>query len=346
MIKVGTIGSSQITEQFIQACQLTSLYHVRAAYSRSEANGKDLSEVYQLDYYTTDLNTLLFDPEIDLIYIASPNSIHFDQAMRALRAGKHCIIEKPMFVNVDQWHEAYDLAEKMGVYIFEGIKNIHNRNYLRLKQLVQNKLSEKEHPFLGANLNFAKFSSRYLEYLNADQAGLELPNIFNPEFAGGTLMDLGVYPIYVATDLFGLPETVRYNAVKGSNGIDLYGTIVLVYQEFQVSIFISKSVHSNLTSEIYIDDETIVIHDISEIKRVDLINQEGQEATLISYTPENPLYDELIYFAEMIQADKDIHNQVRYEDNKQLSLQVVQTLQLLAKSAGLNLASSSDQANF
>lgn len=342
MINVGTIGTSWITEQFIKGSQLTNLYKIKGIYSRSAYRAKDIATIYKADYYTDQLNNILFDPEIDLIYIASPNKLHFEQAMQAIKAGKHVLIEKPMFSNVDEWRQAHDEAKRMNVFIFEGALHIHTRNYRRMKQLIQNKIKESEQPFLGANFNFGQYSSKYVQYRDAMANSQIAPNVFNPDYSGGALMDLGVYPIYVVLDLFGLPQSVRYNAQKGENGIDLFGTILFTYDKHQVTIFISKAVHSKLPSEIYIDDETIVIHDISRISKVELINNEGQKADVIDYKPENYMYDELLNFAEVINDSDSIHQKVRYEDWKQLSLQVAQTMDLLRRSANISFETEED----
>lgn len=335
MINVGTVGTSWITEQFIEACQLSQKYHIKGIYSRSAYRARDIATIYKADYYTDELNNILFDPEIDLIYIASPNSLHFEQTMRAIRAGKHVIVEKPMFASVKEWQEAHREAERMDVYIFEAALHIHSRNYRRLKQLVNNKLKDAEQPFLGANFNLGQYSSKYFEYRNAIETERNVPNVFNLSYAGGTLMDLGVYPIYVVMDLFGLPNSIRYNTQKGPNGVDLFGNMVIQYDDFQVSVFISKAVHSQLTSEIYIDDETLVIHDITKISRVDLINKEGQSATIIDYKPENYMYDEVLNFSEIINNPDNLHQKIQYEDWKQLSLQVAQAMDLLRQSANI-----------
>lgn len=342
MINVGTIGTSWITEQFIKGSQLTNLYKIKGIYSRSAYRAKDIATIYKADYYTDQLNNILFDPEIDLIYIASPNKLHFEQAMQAIKAGKHVLIEKPIFSNVDEWRQAHDEAKRMNVFIFEGALHIHTRNYRRMKQLIQNKIKESEQPFLGANFNFGQYSSKYVQYRDAMANSQIAPNVFNPDYSGGALMDLGVYPIYVVLDLFGLPQSVRYNAQKGENGIDLFGTILFTYDKHQVTIFISKAVHSKLPSEIYIDDETIVVHDISRISKVELINNEGQKADVIDYKPENYMYDELLNFAEVINDSDSIHQKVRYEDWKQLSLQVAQTMDLLRRSANISFETEED----
>ncbi|WP_124058561.1 Gfo/Idh/MocA family protein [Vaginisenegalia massiliensis] len=338
MINVGTIGTSWITEEFIEGAQLTELYHIRGIYSRQASKAKALAEKYGADFYCDQLNNLLYDPEIDVIYIASPNSIHFEQAIRALKVGKHVIVEKPCFASVEQWKQAHETAEKNQVMIFEAAKHIHSRNYKRLKQLVRHKQEELKSPFLGANFNLGRYSSKYDAYLKALETGTELPNMFNSDFATGTLMDMGVYPIYVAVDLFGLPETVRYHALTGQKQIDLHGNVILSYSDFQVSIFMSKAVHSQLANEIYFGKETIVIEGITRIAKVALINTQGQYANVIDYKPEHPMLDQLTDFAQIMTEPKKLENQLRYEDWKQLSLQVAQVMAQLRKSAQIEFS--------
>ncbi|MDT2768662.1 MULTISPECIES: Gfo/Idh/MocA family oxidoreductase [Globicatella] len=335
MLNVGTIGTSWITEQFIQALKLTRRYHIKGIYSRNAKNARDIAKFYQADYYCDQLNNLLYDPAIDVIYVASPNSLHFRYAKEAIRAGKHVIVEKPAFASVSEWYQIHQYAEQQGVKVFEAALHYHNRNYRRLRQLVRNLQKGHSQPFLGANFNIGQYSSRYEQYIQAMAGQEELPNIFNPEFAGGTLMDIGVYPLYVALDLFGMPDSVSYHTVKGPNQIDLFGNAILKYKNSQVNIFMSKGVHSIMPSEIYFDDETVVIEGITRIASVKLINKAGQEAKVIDYRPENVMYDELIAFAEVLTDPDNIQQQVRYEDWKQMSLQVAQVMEQLRKSANL-----------
>lgn len=338
MIRLGTIGTSWITAQFIEAAQASNMYHVRAVYSRQADKARELAQRYGVDYYSDELNNLLFDPEIDAIYVASPNSVHFEQTMRAIRAGKHVIVEKPMFSSVEQWQEAHALAKKMNVMLFEAVVHVHGANYKRLKQLVNMKREELQRPFLGANLNIGQYSSKYTAYTDAiDNQPESVPNVFNLAMSGGTLMDIGVYPLYVAIDLFGIPSSVRYHAMKGPNAVDLFGNIILSYDTYQVNLFISKAVHSVMPSEIYMDDETIVIEGITRIDKVHVINTKGQAATVIEYKPSNPMAGEVEHFAEMMMKRDDVHQQLLYENWTQLSLQVAQVMEDIRQSANLKL---------
>lgn len=335
MLNLGTIGTSWITEQLIDAARLTQQFHIKGIYSRDAVKGKQFASKVQADYYTDSIYNLLYDPEIDVIYIASPNSKHFEQAVQAIKAGKHIIVEKPMFTSVAEWHEVHTLAIAHEVLVLEAALHYQNRNYKRFRQLVMNKRDEMEQPFLGANFNIGQYSSRYMAFLDAVEHEQPVPNIFNPEFAGGSIMDMGVYPLYVAMDLFGLPESVRYHTITGANHVDLFGTIILSYDSHLVSIFVSKSVYSVMPSEIYLDDETIVIKDITRMNDIQLVNRSGKEVQIIDYQPANPMYDEMLNFAEVINKKDDMHQKINYESWKQLSLQVAQVMEMLRKSANL-----------
>lgn len=335
MLNYATIGTSWITDQMIQAAKLTQRYHLQAVYSRYIDTAKQFAVDHEADYYTSELNNILFDPNIQVIYIASPNVLHFQQALQAVQAGKHVIVEKPIVSSSAQWHQLYSAADEAGVYVFEAAMHYHSRNYGRLRPLIKQRLKDSDLPFLGANFNMGQFSSRYLTYLEAQAQNWEVPNVFNASFHGGSLMDLGIYPLYIALDLFGMPKTVRYHAVDNGQMIDLFGTIVLSYDHAQVSIFVSKVVHSVLPSEIYVGEETFIIDDISRITKASLINRANEKVQVIDYVPANPLFDELLTFADMIRQEKTIHQTIRYENWKQLSLQVTQTLELLRQSAKL-----------
>lgn len=338
MLRVGTVGTSWITETFIEAAQLLpDLYDVCCVYSRTLSKGEALAQKYQIPQVVDDYNRLIFNPEIDVIYIASPNGTHYEQAIRAIKAGKHLIVEKPMFSSVSEWEEAHRLADEMEVMIMEAVLHVHSQNYKHLKRLLQQKLAEKQQPFLGANLVIGQYSSKYPSYVSAIAHQEEVPNVFNLKHAAGTLMDIGVYPLYVAVDLFGAPQQVKYSAIKGPNGVDLMGTVILNYTTFQVSVFMSKAVHSVQPNEIYIDHETLLIENITRISSVTLIDNQGQSAKVIDYRPKNPMIDELKDFSEMFQGKNDEVQQAKYQYWRKLSHQVAELMAVLRESAGLTV---------
>ena len=331
MIKYATIGTSWITEQFIEACRQEGSYQLNKVYSRSMDKADRIVQKFGFGQAVDQIEAL-YDDDIDLIYIASPNSLHYHYAMEAINHGKHVIVEKPQFASLKEWQTAHDLGKEKKVYVFEAIRHIQTKNYKLLKSLFDKKLLDLDYPFLGAAFNIGQYSSRYDTYVQSIEEEESVPNIFSLDFAGGSLMDMGVYLIYVAIDLFGMPERVDYQPLKGPNGIDLMGTIYLDYGQFHVSLFVSKAVHSIKPSEIYLGDETIVIPNITDIDQVDLINRHSQILQSYQYQELYPMYDEAKFFADIILGRQTDYS---YEELEELSFKVAEVMEELRKSAGL-----------
>lgn len=322
MLNLATIGTSWITEQFIEACEISKKYNLHAIYSRTKEKADQWAEKHGAKYGTDDLGQLFSDGAIDIVYIASPNSLHFEHVMGALDESKHVIVEKPAFSTPQEATKAYQLAEEKSVYLFEAARHIHTKNYIYLRKIFEEKKQNASYPLLGANLHIGQYSSKYDAYQQALKEDAPVPNVFNPDFEAGSLMDIGVYPLYVALDLYGEPHKVSYHPVKGPNGIDLAGHVILDYTDHQVTIFASKAVHSRLQSEFYFDDETIQVNNITDLDRVSVYALGQGPMVTVQYPTKNPLLDEAVRFATIIE-EKD---QSAYHHFKELSLLVARVL--------------------
>ncbi len=325
MLKLATTGTSWITEQFLAACIENGNYDITKIYSRDIHRAQAFVDKFETGQ-AVDQRQDLYTEDVDVVYIASPNSLHFEHAMEAIGAGKHVIIEKPQFSSVFEWEKAHQFAREKHVFIFEGIRHIHTDAYLYLKKLMEYRVHTLQYPFLGANLSIGQYSTRYDQYLDAIQEDNQVPNIFNPDYSGGSLMDLGIYPLYVAVALLGKPEHVKYECVEGHNGVDLLGTIILHYQTYMVTIFISKAVVSRQVNEIYIGDETIEISHICELDRVSLINREGDCLDEHRQELSNPLADEVAFFADVLNGKA---RQSTYLELESLSYDVTNVMEAL-----------------
>ena len=230
MLKLGIIGTSWISHEFITAAHQTGHYHLQSVYSRKMKTAQEFCEPYGAISCYTDFIDFL-DSEPDVVYIASPNSLHFAQAKLAILAKKHVIIEKPAVTSPSEWKDLVKLAKDHQVYLFEAARNYQEAAF----QIVKDFLSNQE--ILGANFTFAKYSSKLPALLSG-----EIPNIFSDVYAGGALMDLGVYCLYLAIGFFGVPISSHYTAQQLPNSVDLYGQGVLIYPEFQVAIQAGKNI--------------------------------------------------------------------------------------------------------
>src|SRR5699024_10922031 len=153
---------------------------------------------------------------IDCIYIASPNSMHFEHTLLFLKNKKHVIREKPIFSNKTEHKKAYEVAEANNVYLYEAMRSIVKPDLQLLKDNL-NKCGK----IPSVVLNYSKYSSRYTKVLNGEE-----PNIFSLNFSGGSLVDLGVYPLSAAVSLFGKPVETTYYPTKITTGVDGSGTLI------------------------------------------------------------------------------------------------------------------------
>ena len=306
MINFGTIGTGWITSSFIEAAKFSGKLNLTAVYSRTEEKAKQLAHTYQVDQYFTDIEEMAKSSEIEVVYIASPNSIHFEQALTFLKNKKHVICEKPIFSNTAELEEAFQIAEENGVYLFEAIRNIHTPNFRILKDKLQLAGNLR-----SAMLPYIQYSSRYDLFLRGEE-----PNIFSSTFSGGALVDLGVYPLFLAVGLFGEPMKVTYHPVILSSGVDGSGTLVLEYQGFVCTILCSKISHSVIPCEIHGEKGTFVLEDAAPISEIKFIDSHTKESEILSVSQEEKdMVYECINIAEIIESKDD--NQ--YETLKSMS---------------------------
>lgn len=327
MIHLGIIGTNWITHQFVQAAIETKKYDLAAVYSRKLATAQEFGSKYEGDVaYATDLDSFFGIAHMDTVYIASPNSLHFPQAKQAILAGKNVIVEKPAFSTPAEMDEIIQLANQKRVFFFEAARNIHEKAF----DTISDFLPLKDH-ILGANFTFMKYSSRY----DAVLAGEE-PNIFSPHFSGGSLMDLGVYPLYAALGWFGMPDEAHYFARKIATDVDGIGTIILRYDLFDVTIQQGKIADAFLDSEIYLDSGTLVMNGINSFEKVVFHDREEQKRVdLPVHLVENPMVEEAADFAKVILHPENKDYGVLYEEWVELARNVNQLIYKLRKQVGV-----------
>ena len=224
-----------------------------------------------------------------MVYIASPNSLHFAQAKLAILAKKHVIIEKPAVTTPSEWKELIKLANEHQVYLFEAARNYQEAAF----QVVKNFLSNQGNT--GRQLHLAKYSSK----LPALLAG-EMPNIFSDVYAGGALMDLGVYCLYLAIGFFGEPIFSHYTAQQLPNSVDLYGQGVLIYPEFQVAIQAGKISPAIYLLEIYTKTGTLTLNAVAAINQARFVSHSGEVIDLPIQPCPHQMQEEAEAFAPAI----------------------------------------------
>ena len=126
-IRLGTVGSGFIVHNILDAVAKVEGIRCVAVYSRTEEKGKPLADKYGVGKVYTDMDAFLADEEINLVYVASPNSLHFEQAKAALLAGKHVLCEKPFCPRLEEAKELVHIAKEKHLFLMEAVPTQINK---------------------------------------------------------------------------------------------------------------------------------------------------------------------------------------------------------------------------
>ena len=233
-IRLATIGSGAIVRSILDGVSKTENISLEAVYSRTEAKGRELADCYGCKKVYTDMEQMLSDENVNFVYVASPNSLHYKYTKAALLAGKNVLCEKPFCTKLSEAQELFAIADERGLILTEAVPTSYLPNFEPLKQAVERIGRLKL--IIG---NYTQYSARYDKLL----AG-ELSNVFDPRYAGGCLMDINYYNVYLTLAFFGKPDTaVYYPNMHG--GVDTSGTMIMAYPGFVASLAGAKDCHGD-----------------------------------------------------------------------------------------------------
>ena len=279
MLRFGTIGTSWITNSYIDGALDSGLRTLTAVYSRTLEKGREFGAKYGVETVFTDMEAMAQSDLIDAVYIASPNKLHAEHVRIFLENGKHVICEKPLSAHAKDVKALQTLAKERGLIYLEAIMFMH---------LPQRRLLEEALEKIGgvnvAKLDFCQRSSKYDAYLAGN-----LPNIFNPALETGALMDLGIYCVYPALYLFGMPERTQITAQLLASGADGSGIVAMQYPDKLVNLVYSKVGQAAANTDFQGNLGTVSVASISKLANIEIIYNDGSRETVCGEEPKYKL---------------------------------------------------------
>jgi len=197
-------------------------FTVAAVGSRSLDTAKDFAVEFGIPTAHGSYEALVADPDVDAIYVSTPHPFHAENALLALQAGKHVLIEKAFTLNAAEAREVVETAEAAGLVVMEAMWTRFLPHMARIREII------------------AAGTLGEVRTLIADH-NQDLPTdpqhrINNLALGGGALLDLGIYPVSFAFDLFGTPSTVSAIAAKTATGVDRQTAILLGFEAGQQAV--------------------------------------------------------------------------------------------------------------
>ena len=224
-IRWGILGTGAIAAAFATALRQVTDATLFAVGSRSQTSAADFAQTHDVGRAFASYAELAADPDVDVVYIASPHTAHFEHTMLCLGAGKHVLCEKPFALNSTQTEQMVALAKHNGLFLMEAM-------WMRFIPLIIELRRRVDAGEIGQ-----------VRMIQAD-FGFRAPRnphsrLFNPELAGGALLDLGIYPLAFSALLLGAPTEITSLANIGTTGVDEQSAYVLKHEGGELSVLAS-----------------------------------------------------------------------------------------------------------
>ena len=289
----GVIGTNFISDWFMAALPFANSA-ASAVYSRKKETGDAFASRHGIPLVFDDLDAFLSSDAFDAVYIASPNFLHESQAVRALRAGKHVLVEKPASPSLSGYLRACDEAKKQGRVYMEAMRPVHDGLLKKVKENLY-----RIGKVRSAHLEFCQYSSRYDRHKRG-----EYTNTFDPALSNAAILDIGIYPIETAVWLFGTPKEVCGKSLILENGFEGAGEAVLAYGDHNVAISYSKVADSLLPSVILGEAGGVTVDKLVLPTRAVFRFRSGEELVLTREETKaaTNMHDEILDFVRAIDA--------------------------------------------
>lgn len=214
-INWGIIGLGNIAHTFASDLQLSEKGRLFGVASRDLAKARAFSEKYQAVACYDSYEALARDPNVDVVYVATPHTFHYQNTMNCLQRGKAVLCEKPMGITRAEVENMFREAESRYLFLMEGMWTRFIPATEKLLELLgEGTIGELQ--MIRADFGFRA---------DPDPAG----RLFNKKLGGGSLLDIGIYPVYLSLLTLGLPASIKAMARMGPTGVDTYCAMLLDY---------------------------------------------------------------------------------------------------------------------
>jgi predicted dehydrogenase len=214
-VRWGILGTGGIARSFVTDLRLTDSGVVVAVGSRSRGSADRFAGEFGIASRHAGYESLVADPDVDVIYVATPHPMHHDNAILALRAGKHVLVEKPFTMNAAQAREIVGVAREGGLFAMEAMWT----RFLPHTAIIRDWLAR------GVLGDVVAVTADHGQWF-AQDAGFRL---FAPELGGGALLDLGVYPVSFASMVLGAPRRIMAMSDPAFTGVDAQTSMLFGY---------------------------------------------------------------------------------------------------------------------
>ncbi len=237
-IKWGILGPGKIARKFARDIQLVGSSEIYAVASRDISRAIQFGKDFNVKKLYGSYAELMQDADVDVVYVATPHTFHFEYTMMCLQHGKHVLCEKPLGMNANEVETMIKEARKRNLFLMEGIWTRFIPATKKLLQLLDDRVIGD---VIAIRADFG-FKSKM------DMQG----RLFEKKLGGGSLLDIGIYPVYLSLLILGMPVDIMATARMTETGVDSYCSMMLSYgNNSKASLESTLEAHTPIEAFIY-----------------------------------------------------------------------------------------------
>lgn len=247
-IRWGIVGPGHIAHSFAKDLKLVEDGELTAVASRSLDRANEFAEEYGAEHRFGSYQELFKSEVVDVLYIATPHTSHCELTVDALNHGKAVLCEKPMGIDADQVKMMIAAAKKNGIFLMEALWSRFNPSIVKVKKLIEDG-EIGDVTYLNANFGFYG--------LDRDEDG----RLLNPDLAGGSLLDIGIYPIFLAYLLLGKPDNIEAVSLFHKTGVEIQTSMIFEYPHAHATLASGLQSNMQMRAEISGSKGSTFLHD-------------------------------------------------------------------------------------
>lgn len=301
MVNFAVLAAGGIAAKMSQAVMKLPEVKMYAVASRSYERADAFAQKWGYEKAYGSYEEMLQDPEVELVYVASPHSHHYEHAKMCIEAGKHVLVEKAFTVNAKQARELIGLAREKKVLLAEAMWT----RFMPARQIIDELIEE------GTIGNIVSLTAN----LGYDIKHKE--RLVKPELAGGALLDVGVYPIQFALMAVHSPvRTISSDAVMSPEGVDYTNSVTLTFENGVMAVLHSSMLSlTDREGVIYGDKGSIRVHNINNCERISVYDSVGTLIRDVAVPPQINGYEyEVIACVQAIESGETECMQMPHEE--------------------------------
>jgi len=318
-INWGIVAPGRIAGKFASDLALVPDARLHAVASRSLERAKEFGNKYDAVHTFGSYEELTECPDLDVVYIASPHTYHFENAMLFLEKGIPVLCEKPMAINGLQVKKMVEMARRKKVFLMEAIWTRFLPSFIKTIELVESGIMG-EIKTVRADFGFnCPFDPEH--------------RLFNIELGGGSLLDVGIYPVFLSLHFFGQPEIIRAIADFSPTGSDNSCGMIFQYPVGRTAI-LDSSVSAHTRTDGFIYGESGHIHMHPRFHETESLSWHPKGGDVEHYdTPKTGFG----YFHEILEVNECLRQGKKESDKLPLdfSIQLINTLDAVRREIGL-----------